>query len=633
VSPEHRAVGVAVAAVLGALVPSSGSLTLAAVVAAVALLVRWPALRWLAVALLASGLGHRALEGLDGVRPGVVHADVQLLGDPVPAPGSVRVDVRWGGRRLEARARGASAEALRPRLAGEVVRVRGTVRPLEHQRPWLVARHIGGELTVLRVDGWHPGDPASRFTNAIRRTLARGATPLGPRARSLYTGLVVGDDREQPDDLADSFRGAGLTHLLAVSGQNVAFALALAGPLLRRLRLWPRLAATLAVIALFGLMTRFEPSVLRASAMAGLAAVLAMPGPPVGRLRIIGLAVTGLVLVDPLLVRSVGFQLSTSAAVAIVVLAPRLAAALPGPAPLREAAAVTVAAQLGVAPVLLATFGPIPVASAPANLLAVPVAGAVMVWGFTGGLAAGIAGGKVAEALHQPTELALTWLELVAVRAARAPLGELQEAQVLALAVGLALLVVARRTSWRTGGAVVAATAVISAVAVAHAPPSLREPLARGLVRWHAGGSEVIVLGDGGRSQPPSRVVLEALRRSQVRTIDLLVIADPSVARATIDLVGEAHPIGSTHGPADGSATLVLRSLVVRIVAVPGRLVVDAVRTGPEAVARARGRFGARGAPALDGRVAGAVPHRRPRPPPLRHPPPSAGDGHPQPDP
>ena len=62
------------------------------------------------------------------------------------------------------------------------------------------------------------------------------------RARSLYTGLVIGDDREQPADLADAFRGAGLTHLLAVSGQNVAFALALAGPLLRRLRLWPRLA-------------------------------------------------------------------------------------------------------------------------------------------------------------------------------------------------------------------------------------------------------------------------------------------------------------------------------------------------------------------------------------------------------
>ena len=63
-------------------------------------------------------------------------------------------------------------------------------------------------------------------------------------------------------DLSDS----QLTHLLAVSGQNVAFTLALAGPVLRRLRIWPRLGATLVVLALFGLATRFEPSVLRAAA-------------------------------------------------------------------------------------------------------------------------------------------------------------------------------------------------------------------------------------------------------------------------------------------------------------------------------------------------------------------------------
>src|SRR4029453_19253711 len=118
------------------------------------------------------------------------------------------------------------------------------------------------------------------------------------------------------------------------------------------------------------------------------------------------------------LVRSVGFQLSACAALAIVVVSPPLQAALPGPAPLREAVAVTLAAQLGVAPVLLATFGPIPVASLPANLLGVPVAGLVMVWGLTAGLLAGVAGDPLAAVLHQPTQLALAWLDLVAERTA-----------------------------------------------------------------------------------------------------------------------------------------------------------------------------------------------------------------------
>src|SRR3546814_9572429 len=124
--------------------------------------------------------------------------------------------------------------------------------------------------------------------------------------------------------------------------------------------------------------------------MAALAATVSTSGRPAWRVRIIGLAATGLLLVDPLLVHSVGFRLSMAACAAIVLLAPPISSVLPGPAAIRDALGVTLAAQLGVAPVLLATFGPMPVASIPANLLAVPVAGAVMAWGITAGLVAGV---------------------------------------------------------------------------------------------------------------------------------------------------------------------------------------------------------------------------------------------------
>src|SRR5690606_1035348 len=104
---------------------------------------------------------------------------------------------------------------------------------------------------------------------------------------------------------------------------------------------------------------------------------------------------------------SVGFTLSVGATGAIVALAEPLADALPGPRILREPLAVTVAAQLGVAPILLVTFGPMPLASLPANLLAVPAAGALMAWGITAGMLAGALGGDVATAIHLPTRLLL----------------------------------------------------------------------------------------------------------------------------------------------------------------------------------------------------------------------------------
>ena len=137
---------------------------------------------------------------------------------------------------------------------------------------------------------------------------------------------------------------------------------------------------------------------LRAEAMAALALLSSTLGRPVSGLRILALAVTGLLLVDPLLVGSLGFLLSVGASAGILLLATPLAALLPGPRPLAEALGVTLAAQVGVAPVLVPVFDGLPVASLPANLLAVPVAGPLMMWGMAAGLPAGIVGGTVGPA-------------------------------------------------------------------------------------------------------------------------------------------------------------------------------------------------------------------------------------------
>ena len=578
----------AAAAALGGWFPFAWALPLASVAAVGWIVLRHPAAAVLAVALTASGLADRSLDGLQGKGEGQVAAEIELLTDPAPSFGGLRFEARLGGRRVEARAGGAVAEPLRDRLAGEVVSVRGFVSPLLPDRAWRVARHLSGRLSIHAVDGWRPGHPPARLANGLRRTLEGGAASLPPRQRALFTGLVVGDDRAQPPDLADAFLGAGLTHLLAVSGQNVAFVLTLASPGLRRLRIWPRWLASTALITLFGVVTRFEPSVLRASVMAALATGLVSAGAPAHRLRVLALAVTGLLLVDPLLVRSVGFQLSVAACLAIVTLAARVAAAVPGPRPLREAVGVTVAAQLGVAPVLLHTFGPIPLASLPANLLAVPVAGWVMVWGLTAGLVAGVAGPTAAALLHLPTRLALSWLEVVAGGAARAGLGELGWAHGLVAATGMALVIVGGRG--RRAGWLLVAAATVAATLSAQAPPPLRTPLGPGVVRWHAGTTDVVVLGDGGRTSPGPARTLEVLRRARVGAIAVLVVADGSVEAATVAAIRAAHPTGRTvvaapAGPDHPGGVAVHRStsfvagdLQVRVTVAAERLVVDAAR-------------------------------------------------------
>jgi competence protein ComEC len=306
-----------------------------------------------------------------------------------------------------------------------------------------------------------------------------------------------------------------------VSGQNVAFVLALLGPARRRLGLGGRWLTATAAIAAFALLTRFEPSVLRASFMAGLAVTATALGRPTSTVRLLALAVAALVLVDPLLVHSVGFQLSVAASAGIVLIGPRLASALPGPSPLPEALAVTLAAQLGVAPVLLLVFGDLPVAAVPANLLATPVAGVVVAWGLGAGLAAGVVSEPLAATLHLPTSASIGWIELVARRAAAAPLGELGAAHVLAAAAGTGLLVLDRhrRRLVRQAAAVLLLLALVTPAVGLRRPPRVWTPLADGSALWRAGGATALALGGSTGPEP----LLEALRRAGVRRVDVVI--------------------------------------------------------------------------------------------------------------
>ncbi len=599
--PDRWAVGLALAVAAGALRPSAVPFEAAALLVVAGLVARRPVVLCLGAALLASGLAASALAGLEGVEPRSVAATVTLLTDPEADGGRVEAEARLDGRHVLLQASGPSAAGLAQRLAGEHLVARGSLAPLAAPSEWSRSRHLAGRLTVHR---WSPGPPPglpARAANGYRRTLDRGAERLGERRASLFAGLVVGDDRDQPADLADDFEGAGLVHLLAVSGQNVAFVLAVAGPLVRRLRLWPRLGVTLAVIGGFALLTRFEPSVTRAAAMAALASSTTTLGRPQPRLRVLALAVSGLLLVDPLLVRSLGFQLSVAAVTAIAVAAAPIGRTIPGPRWLAEPIGVTLAAQLGVAPLLLGAFGSLPIASVPANVLAVPAAGLVMVWGMTAGALAGLAPEPVADLLHTPTRVLLWWVEAVAGRAARAPLGHAGPVVALTVALALGSLILAvrnQRWSWlRPLGGIAVAGSMLVGLAGAHAPPGLRTALSPGVVRWHAGATDVVVLGGASwQSSVGAEATLAALRVAGVGAIDALVVVDDSVAPSMVDVVGDRHPTGAVliastvapgHRP-DGAAVvpptgtaLEVGDLHLLITPAGDRLVVEAWPRGP----------------------------------------------------
>lgn len=494
--------------------------------------------------LLAGWWSARAVDAFAPPPAGPVDAWVTLTSDPRPSgPVGVRAGAIWGEHRVSITAHGPLAGRLDDRLAGERVWVGGSFRPVRAGDDFARWRHEVGSITVDEIRDHAVGSPLSRATNAVRRLLADGAASLDRDDRAIFSGMVLGDDREQSAVVADDFRAAGLGHLLVVSGQNVAFVIALLGPLTRRLRPAGRLATIVVALIGFVTLTRFEASVLRAAAMAGVSVGAAVLGGPVDGRRALSWSVIALIVLDPFLVRVVAFQLSVLATAGIVWLSAPLAARLRGPELFRVAASTTIAAQLAVSPLLVIIFGPVPLAALPANLLAGPASGPIMMWGWTGGLVAGFAGEPVARWLHLPTALLVGWVRGVAAVAAKGPNVTVGAVGVLLLGVAVGCLLAQRRPLGWLGGAIAAAVAAVAITAVPVVPEGTT-PIGAGVVLHHD-GLVVVELDDPRRP----RDVLEALRHAGVRRIDLVIATDGD--RADADAV---VAIVARFGPVDVAA-------------------------------------------------------------------------------
>ena len=541
-----------------------------------------PLLVLVAVAVLAGFVGSRALDGLADPPSGPVDGWVILLEDPRPlGTHGVRVTVRHGSARLEARAYGAVAARLDDLLAGERVQVSGTARPATSD--WHRWRHVAATLNVDAVGDRADAAPLAAFTNHLRRLLDSGARSLPDDSRAMFAGMVYGDDRSQSPRLYDDFRAAGLGHLLVVSGQNVAFVLALASPLAVRARPGVRLIVLLMLLGVFAVLTRFEPSVLRAVTMAGVAVISAALGRPETGRRTLAWAVAAVVVVDPFLVRVLAFQLSVCATCGLLWITPALAEKLPGPRPLRLAVATTAGAQLAVMPLLVAVFGVVPLASLPANVAAGPATAPVMMWGLTGGLGAGLVGGPVAWLMHRPTAALLWWVRGVASAAAAAPPAMLGAGGATAVGTGVALVLVSRRLERArllgvVGTAVVTVALVHSGLAAASPPPGWSE--ATGARLFQHQSAVVVVLDEPVRP----RDLLESLRRAGVHRADLVVApgggaADAYAVLALRDRYRTAAVVAPPMHRVPGART-VRAGDVVRV----GAVTVEVVSDSPELV-------------------------------------------------
>jgi competence protein ComEC len=310
-----------------------------------------------------------------------------------------------------------------PRGAILVASVRVTEpRPEEDgfdERAWLARQGIH---VVLDASSWRElgrrgglAGLGDMLRDRIEAAVARGTDGV---RRGIVLGVVLGEDEGLPADVQDDFRASGLYHLLAVSGQNVAF---LAGGVyaLGWLLRWPKTVrelSILGVIATYVLAVGWQPSVVRAGVAGALASLAWLVARPSDRWHFLAVAALVLMAWMPTAVLEPGFQLSFAAVAAIFVAVPRLRRRLEGypiPGAASDALAVALACSLVTSPIVLLHFGEAPVYTVLANVVAFVAAPLALGFGLLAAVVDPVSP-SAAAGLASLAGLAAAWLEVCA---------------------------------------------------------------------------------------------------------------------------------------------------------------------------------------------------------------------------
>lgn len=269
----------------------------------------------------------------------------------------------------------------------ERVEVVGELRSLapfasEHGRVFNYPRYraVTGVHFDLFADSVRSRGPEPEYAPLARvlyRTkesfLAHIESVIPEPASALAGGILLGEKRALGEELTESFRRAGVIHIVVLSGFNVTIIAEFIRLSLRFLPLVAQVSVSSVLMILFALMVGGGATIVRATIM-GLLAMLARA---TGSVYLVtrALILAGVVMIwwNPfILLYDPSFQLSFLATLGLIHLAPvceRFLTLIPSILSLRAYAAITIATQLAVAPFLLYQMGEISLVAVLANML------------------------------------------------------------------------------------------------------------------------------------------------------------------------------------------------------------------------------------------------------------------------
>ncbi|MCF2577943.1 ComEC/Rec2 family competence protein [Prevotella stercorea] len=312
---------------------------------------------------------------------------------------------RLAGQRIIAFFQKDSAIGDVQRLAvGDGVRVVSRLKPITNSRrlqnghfDYVRYQHIHGVVarTYINKDSWKRSRVSMRRLGVMQRVLIgmRSARDrllshnekhnMSESAYAVVAAMTMGDRSGLTRELRQSYAASGASHVLALSGLHLGVIYGLLSLIFvhRRMRVLGQVLAMVAIWA-YAALVGMPPSVLRSATMLTIFAFVVLTGRRQVSLNTLAFAAVVQLVVSPLSLWDVGFQMSFLAVLGIVMLNMRLGN-LATPVWLSRwrvigwvwsLVKVSLAAQIAVAPLSMYYFGTFPCYFLLTNLVAIPLA-------------------------------------------------------------------------------------------------------------------------------------------------------------------------------------------------------------------------------------------------------------------
>ncbi|MEA5060186.1 MAG: ComEC/Rec2 family competence protein [Candidatus Pelethousia sp.] len=210
--------------------------------------------------------------------------------------------------------------------------------------------------------------------SAAREALVLITEHLFPKQESsLLCAMLWGIKGSLSEYLHAVYRGAGIAHVLALSGLHVSFVSVVLNRLAKNASIRLRLGVNALVLFSYSAVAAFPASLVRASLMCLCPLLAEALGRKKDQASSIAFSAVCILVFSPSALYDIGFQLSFGAVAVIDMLGRTLAEHLPLPEQLGKAVSLSICGMLGTLPLTAHHFGEMALLSIFANLLILPI--------------------------------------------------------------------------------------------------------------------------------------------------------------------------------------------------------------------------------------------------------------------